>query len=215
MSFTKDEIIHIYQKRSKNFDLTSKLYAVFGFNEKYYRKLAVNSLCLSKNDLVLELGCGTGLNFVYMQEKLKNSGSLIGIDISDDMLDQARIKLKKYKWNNVELLNTDVSTYKYPKKLTGVISTFALTLIPEYEEIIESVYKSLGKNKKFVILDLKKPDKWPLFLLKFIVMFAKPFGVTLDLANRKPWETMEKYFDEVKTTEYLAGLIYISVGTKK
>ena len=118
------------------------------------------------------------------------------------MLNQAKLKIKKYNWQNVELLNIDVTKYMYPKKLTGVISTFAITLIPEYEDIIKKVSESLLKDKKFVILDLKKPNNWPLWLVKIGVFFAKPFGVTMDLADRKPWEVMEKYFDEVKTTEY-------------
>ena len=213
MAFTKNEIISIYKKRAKNFDFTSKLYAVFGFNDKYYRQLAVNLLELSDNDNIVELGCGTGLNFIYLQKVLKENGALIGIDISNDMLEQAELKIKKYNWQNVELLNIDVSKYIYPKKLTGVISTFAITLIPEYEDIIKKVSESLLKNKKFVILDLKKPNNWPLWLVKIGVFFAKPFGVTMDLANRKPWEIMEKYFDEVKTTEYLGGIIYITIGT--
>ncbi len=213
MAFTKNEIISIYKKRAKNFDFTSKLYSVFGFNDKYYRQLAVNLLELSDNDNIVELGCGTGLNFIHLQKALKENGALIGIDISNDMLEQAELKIKKYNWQNVELLNIDVSKYIYPKKLTGVISTFAITLIPEYEDIIKKVSESLLKNKKFVILDLKKPNNWPLWLVKIGVFFAKPFGVTMDLANRKPWEIMEKYFDEVKTTEYLGGIIYITIGT--
>lgn len=215
MAYSKNEIISIYKKRAKNFDFTSKLYAIFGFNEKYYRQLAVNSLELSSNDNVVELGCGTGLNFIHLQKKLKDNGKLIGIDISNDMLNQAQLKIKKYNWKNVELLNTDVANYIYPEKLSGVISTFAITLIPEYEEIIKKASESLLKNKKFVILDLKKPNNWPLWLIKIGVFFAKPFGVTIDLADRKPWKVMKKYFNEVNTTEYLGGIIYITVGTNR
>lgn len=119
MAFTKDEIINIYKKRAKNFDFTSKLYAVFGFNEKYYRNLAVSSLELSDDETIVEIGCGTGLNFTHIQNKIQKNGKLIGIDISDEMLEQAQIKIKKFNWQNIELLNTDITKYNYPSKLTG------------------------------------------------------------------------------------------------
>ncbi len=41
-----------------------------------------------------------------------------------------------------------------------------------------------------------------------------PFGVSLDLADRKPWQVMTKYLSRVTVTELFGGSVYIAVGEK-
>ncbi len=65
-----------------------------------------------------------------------------------------------------------------------------------------------------VVLDFKLPGKWPRWLVKFFELITRPFGVSLDLADRKPWQVMEKYFTAVTITEVYGGLVYIAVGDK-
>jgi hypothetical protein len=95
-----------------------------------------------------------------------------------------------------------------------VVSTFALTLIPEYEKIIKNASLSLVSGGSFVIADLKKTENPPSLLLKLMVFITRPFGVTLDLAERKPWKTMEKYFDTVQLSEFFGGFAYIAAAKK-
>ncbi|KAH8909285.1 S-adenosyl-L-methionine-dependent methyltransferase [Coniochaeta sp. PMI_546] len=49
-------------------------------------------LSISPGDNVLDLCCGTGLNVFAAAEKVGPSGSVIGVDVSDGMLEQARRK---------------------------------------------------------------------------------------------------------------------------
>ena len=56
-------IIQTYRKRAARYDFTANLYYLFGYREWKYRRLAVEALELQPGDNVLELGCGTGLNF--------------------------------------------------------------------------------------------------------------------------------------------------------
>ena len=116
------------------------------------------------------------------------------------------------KWENFELLNIDASKYVFENKINAAISTFALTLIPEYEEIIKNVSNALKPGGRFVVCDFMLPDKYPDWLINFGVFITKPFGVSLDLAERKPWEKMKDYFSKVEVTELFAGTVYIAVG---
>jgi demethylmenaquinone methyltransferase/2-methoxy-6-polyprenyl-1,4-benzoquinol methylase len=52
--------------------------------------MAVDALELFKGDIVVELGCGTGLNFAKVIDAIGTEGKLIGVDITDKMLDQAK-----------------------------------------------------------------------------------------------------------------------------
>jgi demethylmenaquinone methyltransferase/2-methoxy-6-polyprenyl-1,4-benzoquinol methylase len=63
-------------------------------------------------------------------------------------------------------------------------------------------------------LDFKKPDRWSPWVVKVGVAITKPFGVSLDLAERKPWEAMNRHFKTVAMTEIYGGFVYIAVGKK-
>jgi ubiquinone/menaquinone biosynthesis C-methylase UbiE len=43
-------------------------------------------LAPASGSVVLDMGCGTGLNFVGLEEAIGPRGRLIGIDLSSDML---------------------------------------------------------------------------------------------------------------------------------
>lgn len=214
MALTKDKLQNLYRQRAGNYDLSANLYYLIGFRESKYRKLAISKLSLSEGNTVVEIGCGTGLNFEYVLNYIGVQGKLIGVDLTDAMLEKAKQRVNKNNWSNVELIKKDAAEYTFPKNINAAYSTFALTLVPEYEEIISNIEKSLQVGGKLVILDLKKPGKWPLWLVKLGVLITRPFGVSLDLANRKLWEVMEKYFANVEVQEVYGGFVYIAVGEK-
>jgi ubiquinone/menaquinone biosynthesis C-methylase UbiE len=95
-----------------------------------------------------------------------------------------------------------------------VYSTFALTLIPEYESVIERVCRALVDGGRLVLMDLKKPKGWPQWSIKLGIAITKPFGVTEDLTERKPWEVMQGYFRKVTITDLYGGFAYIAVAEK-
>src|SRR5207249_3037114 len=50
------------------------------------RRLAVERLELRQGDDVLDVGCGTGLSFPLIEERIGAEGRLIAVDLSPDML---------------------------------------------------------------------------------------------------------------------------------
>ncbi|MHB1077749.1 MAG: hypothetical protein ABS89_02055 [Thiobacillus sp. SCN 63-1177] len=66
-----------------------------------------------------------------------------------------------------------------------------------------------------VVLDFRQPENWPLWLVRLGVLITKPFGVSLDLAVRKPWEVLKKRFQRVTTNRLFGGFVYIAVGESR
>ncbi len=101
MGLSAHAIVDIYRKRAKHYDVSANLYYLIGFREYAYRRKAVAALKLQPGDTVVEIGCGTGLNFPLLQQAVGPEGRLIGVDLTDSMLEQARqrvlttINLKK------------------------------------------------------------------------------------------------------------------------
>lgn len=63
MAFTTREIERTYDKRAARYDLTANLYYLLGFREMEYRRRAIKQLDPEQGQTVVELCCGTGLNF--------------------------------------------------------------------------------------------------------------------------------------------------------
>ena len=106
----KEHIIQTYRKRAANYDFTANLYYLFGYREWAYRKIAVKALKLQPGDVVLELACGTGINFPLYQQYIGPEGRIIGVDITDAMLEQAQKRIDNNGWKNVVLFQQDAST---------------------------------------------------------------------------------------------------------
>jgi len=214
MALNKNEIIQLYRKRAANYDWSANLYYLIGFREFKYRKLAVQQLQLHPGNTVVEIGCGTGLNFPLIAGAVGSEGKVIGVDLTDKMLAMARARATKNNWTNVELIHMDATEYLFPDNVNGIISTFAITLIPEYEEIIRRGAEALAPQGRMVITDLRKPDRWPLWIVKLMVSITRPFGTSLDIAERKPWLAMEQSFGNTRHLKRFGGFVFIATGQK-
>jgi len=215
MAMDKISVARLYQKRAENYDISANLYYLIGIREFAYRRKTVDALKLERGDTAVEIGCGTGLNFKLLRERVGSEGKIIGVDLTVEMLSAASKRIERHNWSNIELVQSDAAAYDFPDRTDGIISTFAITLIPEYEKIIKKGATALSPGKRLVVLDFKMPDSWPMWLIKFFVIITRPFGVTLDLANRHPWESIDQCLNLVEfNTKYFGG-IYIAAGQKR
>ncbi|MEW6054833.1 MAG: class I SAM-dependent methyltransferase [Nitrospirota bacterium] len=210
----KEQITTLYRKRAKRYNFTANLYYLIGFRESAYRKKAVEALDLHKGSTIVEIGCGAGINFPLFQEAVGMEGKIIGVDLTDAMLEMARLRIEKKNWDNVELVHSDASLFQYPPDINGIISTFAITLIPEFDTVIRNGCRSLREGGRWVILDLKKPSNWLAKLEPLYLFITRPFGVTKDISFRHPWESIEKYMEDTSFHELFWGFSYLSVGIK-
>ena len=212
MATSLDVMADLYRRRARFYDYSANFYYLIGFREYAYRRQAVAALGLKPGDTVVEIGCGTGLNFSLLQASVGATGRVIGVDLTDAMLEQARQRVAAHGWRNVELVQSDAAEYTFPAKVDGILSTFAISLSPEYDRIIQRGAAALVAGKRYVILDLKKPDGVPSWLVKLGVTITRPFGVTEDQIHRHPWASMDKYLANMSVKDLYFGFAYLAVG---
>ncbi len=212
---SKDELVSIYRRHASSYDTSVQLYRLLGFRLESYRRMAVDALELKPGDTVVEIGCGTGENFGLLHQRVGPSGRIIGVDLTDAMLEQARRKGKARGYDNLQLVCSDAARFEFPEKVDAILSTLALTHCPEYDTVIERGAAALAPTGRWVVLDMKMPARWPSWVMGIGLALCRPFGVTLGAASRHPWESMQKHLAHTRMLELYFGLAYLCVGSNE
>lgn len=207
-------IVEAYRKYAENYDFAVHLYRLLGCKIPKYRKMTINALELSKGDTVIELGCGTGLNFSLVMDAIKKEGMLIGVDITDKMLDVAKKRVDRNGWKNVELVQCDFAEYEFPKEIDGVFAIGALSYSSDYDKIIKKAHNALKNGKKFALLDFKMSKGPAKIFAPLIVLCTKPFAANAEYLKATAWKSMKKYFEKTSFLEGWGEFLYLSVVTK-
>ncbi len=204
-------LIALYQKQAKDYDQSG----IHGLDA--LRREAVKRLDLKRGDLVVDIGCGTGLNFALLQEAIGPEGGIIGVDLTDAMLEQARLRVAKEGWKNVELVQADAASYEFPAQVNGILSTFALTFIPQAKLVIQNGCRALAPFGRWVVLDMAWPRARPVWFhhLLFFLRLSR-YGITGEVVRRRPWQTvwstMRQSLVEVKRQSFWMGFFYLAWG---
>ena len=214
---TPDQVEAVYGGLARRYDLAARLLDLLGFGYDRLRLDAVNALHLKEGDRVLEIGCGTGANFPLLEDRIGATGRIVGLDLTREMLDVAARRITDGGWSNVELIHCRASEYAFPDQgFDAVVSTLALTLEPDYDAVVGAAAKTLRPGGRFVIADLKLPKGWVLVALPVLLPIVRPFAVSLKLAGRRPWASMERHFGAPpEMREFWGGYLYVAAATRR
>ena len=86
--------------------------------------------------------------------------------------------------------------------------------MPEYDRVIAAAAAALAPGRRFVLLDLKRPSRASEALVRPMVWLTRPFGVTLDIADRHPWESLARHLRLCSFEEFYFGFAYLAVGER-
>jgi demethylmenaquinone methyltransferase/2-methoxy-6-polyprenyl-1,4-benzoquinol methylase len=88
------------------------------------RARAVELLDLRPGDVVFDVGCGTGLCFAALHGAVGESGRIVGIEQSVDMLAQADARVEEAGWTNVDLVLGAVEDVDLPGEADAALFCF-------------------------------------------------------------------------------------------
>lgn len=97
-----------YRRLARTYDrfITGIAGRVAGFDR--LRARGVERLDLQPGDVVIDVGCGTGLSFALIEQRIGPSGRVVGIELSPEMLAVARERVERHGWPNVTLVERAV-----------------------------------------------------------------------------------------------------------
>ena len=210
MILTKEQIKQRYKRTAPFYDLALGFYRLAGLTA--YRRKAVEALRLQAGDTVVDMGCGTGANSRFLREAVGNTGRVIEVDLSGAMLSRARKRVERAGWTNVEFVEADLTEWQLPPATAGVLATFALEMVPEYDMVIKQLADNLAPGSRLSLLGLKYPEKWPTWLVTVGIWLNKPFGVSREYGKLHPWESVDNFMTTVDFQELYLGAAYRCTG---
>ncbi len=213
----QERLIETYRKKAKHYDVTSRLYPAPGYPQRAQRVAAVRALGLRPGGTVVDMACGTGLNFRLLEMVVGPRGRIIGVDLTDAMLARAQERTATNGWNNVSLVQADAVGFDFPEGVDAILSTYALTQVPECAEVIAHGAKALSGDGRWAVLDLKVPGNTPEWIARAGTAIVRPFASIDEWTMRRPWETIRAAMQEELTgfawTELFFGTAFLAAGS--
>jgi demethylmenaquinone methyltransferase/2-methoxy-6-polyprenyl-1,4-benzoquinol methylase len=167
---------------------------------------------------VVDIACGTGLNFPLIEQLIGPDGRIVGVDLTDAMLARAQDRIKTNGWSNVSLVQADAAGFDFPAGVNAILSTYAMTQVPECADVIAHGAKALSGGGRWAVLDLKVPGNTPGWLAQLGTATVRPFASIDEWIMRRPWEAirvaMQEELTDLSWTELFFGTAFLAAGSR-
>ena len=104
---------------------------------------------------ILDFGGGTGLLALPLA---KHAKSVTLVDISEKMLEQARLKTEEQEIRNLQLLEQDLLTNPLEQQFDLIVVSRVLHHIPDLDATLAMFHQHLRENGQVLIADFVKTD---------------------------------------------------------
>jgi ubiquinone/menaquinone biosynthesis C-methylase UbiE len=177
------------------------------------RKDAIGYLKLSSGSKVIDVGCGTGASFPYLESVVGEGGLILGIEPSVSMINVARDRVRSAGWKNIVLCENTVEEIVVNEQYDGAL-LFAMHDVFNSIEGLKKIH-SLLKDEAFITCVGPKMQKkgFTKIVNPMLTMLFKRMSVSQDNKD-KPWRLVESVFRTEKIVEEKHGLIFIYIGRK-
>jgi len=110
---------------------------------------------LKEGERVLDLGSGAGFDCFLAAQKVGKKGKVIGVDMTPEMLDKARINAKKGKYTNVEFRLGEIENLPVADNSVDVIiSNCVINLAPNKKRVFEEANRVLALKGRLMVSDI-------------------------------------------------------------
>jgi SAM-dependent methyltransferase len=195
---------------------------------------------IKAGDTVVDLGSGAGNDCFVARALVGETGKIIGVDMTEAMIEKARRNAEKLKFNNVEFRYGDIENMPISENFVDVvISNCVLNLVPDKEKAFSEIFRILKAGAHLSVSDVVVRGEMPEKIQQAAEMYAGCVSGAIDidlylemmkkagLANIKvqkekiikvPDETMLNYLDQSELENYKEsgmGIFSITVYAEK
>ncbi len=128
---------------------------------------------MAEGDTVVDLGSGAGNDCFVARAVVGEKGKVIGIDMTEKMIEKARQNAEKLGFNNVEFRLGDIEKMPLSSCVADVVvSNCVLNLVPDKRKAFAETYRILKPGGHFSVSDIVLEGILPEGLQKLAEMYA-------------------------------------------
>jgi ubiquinone/menaquinone biosynthesis C-methylase UbiE len=175
-----------------------------------WRRALVDLLPLQPGDVVLDVGCGTGLCFARLRERVGPDGTVVGVDASEEMLDVAATRVSEQGWRNVVLHHAPAEDLELSGPVDHVLFC-AVHDVLQSEAALSTVLGQVRPGGSVAAGGGKWAPAWALGVNAMVLAAHSPF--VLDFAGfDRPWRRLAGWLEELRVEEVAMGGGYLATG---
>ncbi len=205
-----DRVERTYNRLGRRWAWNVLSFAGFQGRESMIRRRAVERLELRPGDAVLDVACGRGSNFPYLERAVGEEGRLVGTDYSRTMLAGAEALVRQRRWPNVTLVRQDAAEIAYNAEFDGAICTNAMSVIPRWEQTLTRMAAAVRPGRRLVIVDGKLSEGIGRIANPYARLFARIVAADL---NRDIPGACRTLLGDLREETLLFGTYFIVSGT--
>lgn len=176
------------------------------------RRGFIARLGLKPGDVVLDVACGTGLNFPLIQEVIGPAGRLIGVDLSPDMLAKARERVSPSGWTNVTLINSSAEDAQLTERADAILFTFTHDVMRS-PRALENVMRYVRPRGRVVSAGSKWAPWWAVPVNIGLWYVVRQYTTTFE-GFGQPWSHLARFVRDLRVEALMLGAVYVAWGTK-
>jgi demethylmenaquinone methyltransferase/2-methoxy-6-polyprenyl-1,4-benzoquinol methylase len=192
-----------YSEHAGSYDRMTGMYQGF-------RRAIVDGLRVRRGQVVLDVGCGTGLCFALLVEKVGPAGGVVGIEESPEMAAMARERVEEEGWRNVTVVQSRAEDAE--TALTADAALFcAVHDILQSRAALRNVMTHLRSGAWVAAGGGKWAAPWMVAVNLSTMILHAPYVRSFEGFHR-PWSHLEQLLEAVSVRELAFGSGYIVTG---
>lgn len=141
--------------------------------DKRWRRAAINTLKPFAPKRMLDVATGTG-DFAILAARMLKPESLLGVDISEGMLDVGRKKVLQGGLANIVKFQKDdcMALSLDDDQFDAITVAYGVRNFPDLDKGLSEMHRVLKKNGRLVIIELTAPRRFPMRQLFWLYSHA-------------------------------------------
>lgn len=175
------------------------------------RRLAIARLALRPGEVVLDVGCGTGLSLAGIRQGIGPRGRIVGVEQSPEMIALARARGAGDRRARATLICAPVETARLGVQADAALFHFTHDILLR-PEAIANVLAHLRPGARVVASGLKWASPHLLRPVNLFVFSAALRSVTSLEGLDRPWRLLEQRLGRMRVETRLLGAGYVASG---
>jgi len=184
----KEQVAKMFDSIAFKYDFMNRFLSA-GVDVRW-RKKAIKELRPVSPKVILDVATGTA-DVALMTYKILQPEKIIGIDISEGMLDLGRKKIEQFHLQNViELQKGDSEVINFPDNHFDAITVaFGVRNFENLEKGLKEMYRVLKPGGKLAVLEFSKPKQfWFKGVYQFYLKIVAPGFVQMFSSDKKAYQ---------------------------